>query len=461
MLGFLGRTWTRCLQTEQIRQGDKAALACLRKLFIYLYSGIGLPIFAFFFFVNYHYGFFLLAYLLAALFLGGVLNLIYFARRNLLEAAANLILAEVLVVYLALAVEGGIENTGLFWLHTFPPLALFLTGRRAGLRWISALIAGLVVIDLLSVGGYLVLPYGRDTQWILLFSIGLMSMLVFFYEVLKSQHELMIRRRSQELARLNDTLEARIKEETAKNREKDRLLHAQSRFAAMGEMIGNIAHQWRQPLGTLANLIQDLQDAKRYNEMSDQYLGNMISESMEQIHKMSKTIDNFRNFFHWEPEARLFDVKEAIHRSLKLMEASLQTANVTVRLEGEVTRKVYGYEGEFCQVLLNLLSNAKEILELRQIPRPRITLRLKQQADSMRVEVEDNGGGIKAEVLERVFDPYFSTKHRAVGTGIGLYMARQIVQHTLGGTLHAYNSDSGACFILSLPLHGEGGSDGL
>ena len=280
------------------------------------------------------------------------------------------------------------------------------------------------------------------------------------------------RKRAEEaLEKLNVELENRVVERTAelvaKNeklkiettervqaveslREKERMLIQQSRQAAMGEMIGNIAHQWRQPLNNLGLSIQQLELYYELGEFTKEFLVQSVGKSMELIQHMSKTIDDFRNFFEPEKEKVEFEVSEAIENTLSLIEDSFKNKNIGV----EVVRKgdpiIYGYRNEFAQVLLNILNNASDVLTERASIDPKVTVTLSSEGDRTVVIVADNAGGIPNESISKVFDPYFTTKGPQQGTGVGLYMSKIIIEKNMGGKLTVRNIADGAEFRIEV-----------
>lgn len=271
--------------------------------------------------------------------------------------------------------------------------------------------------------------------------------------VLTSLHDLSHTRRiEQELRVLNESLEIRVGEELAKNREKDLLLIRQSRLAAMGEMITNIAHQWRQPLNALAITIQDAKYAFDVNELNAEYVNKMVKDGMDLINYMSHTIEDFRSFFRPDKQKEKFVAIEACELAIHVITDSLK--NNFIELESSYEDSdiyITGYPHEFSQVILNLLSNAKDALIERKKPKPKISLKVSRYNEHIRISIEDNGGGVDAAILERVFDPYFTTKEQGKGTGLGLYMSKMIIEQHMDGKIYANNSELGACFVIELP----------
>lgn len=272
--------------------------------------------------------------------------------------------------------------------------------------------------------------------------------------------EFKIRKEAEEaLKELNSNLERAIEEEIARRRQHEHILVHQARLAQMGEMIGAIAHQWRQPLNALALAVQDLGDAKQFGELDDAYLADMTEKSMRLINQMSKTIDDFRGFFKSDRQKTPFDPARVIEESLALLHSQLERHGVTVAWDAPKEPLSYeGYPNEFKQVVLNLIANARDAVEERRASRPgecRITLSLRIHNDALQLQVADNGGGIPAEIADRIFDPYFTTKDEGKGVGLGLYMSKLIIEEHMGGRLHYENRDDGAAFWVTLPLSAQ------
>ncbi len=253
-----------------------------------------------------------------------------------------------------------------------------------------------------------------------------------------------------ELKDLNNRLEQRVEQEIRIRMEKERMLIHQSRLASMGEMIASIAHQWRQPLNALGLYIQDLQEAYDNGELSREYLDSAVAISMDQIQHMSRTIDDFRNFFKQEKEKELFSPEEATRSALSIVEAQLRANNISVSLESqEKLPGIYGFPGEFKQAILNILSNARDAI-LEKNESGKIHILMKEHRQDLRMTIADSGGGIDPKILPEIFTPYFSTKHHQ-GMGIGLHMSRIIIEDHMNGTLQAANCNQGACFTITLP----------
>ena len=252
-----------------------------------------------------------------------------------------------------------------------------------------------------------------------------------------------------EIGQLNADLEQRVIEETRKSREKDHLLIQQSKLATMGEMINNIAHQWRQPLNALNLVLGNIQDAQRFDDLSTEFLTKQIKNGLHCIDKMSSTIDDFRDFFSPNKPHQVFSLLQAVNDAIALIEASFKTHNINIVLHVEHDVELYGILNEYAQVVLNLLTNAKEAI-LGIHAEGFISVSVVVENEHCRLTVKDNGGGIPENILPHIFEPYYSTKEG--GMGIGLYMSKMIAETSLNGKIFAANTVDGAVFTIVTPL---------
>jgi len=245
-------------------------------------------------------------------------------------------------------------------------------------------------------------------------------------------------------------LDQRVVEEVEKSRSKDHILIQQGRLAAMGEMVSVIADQWRQPISIIGLIIQDLKDTYDSGELTREYVDSSVKTAMDLIFRMSHTIDDFRNFFTPDGEKRQFNLKTIVQRALSFIEADLGNSGIKTELDLKEDITVLGYPNEYTQALLNILNNAKEALIDNRTESPRIEIRAFMENGKAVVTVEDNGGGVPENIIDRVFDPYFTTKTRKKGAGIGLYMSKMIIEKNMYGELTAKNTDGGAEFRIEI-----------
>lgn len=258
-----------------------------------------------------------------------------------------------------------------------------------------------------------------------------------------------VRDRTKELTLLNKTLDANVKKEVQKRHEQEDLLIQQSRLAAMGEMIGNIAHQWRQPLNALGLTIQNLQVAYDNGYLNDAYIKRTVTKSRRLADQMSKTIDDFRNFFQPTQHKERFSLKKSVTDCVEIVEIGFKNNNITIDVDIDENIKLLGHSNQFSQAVLNLLSNAKDVLieKNEQEKNIKIYASCSDQGDIC-LCIEDNGGGIQKDVIDDIFTPYFTTKEEGKGTGIGLYMTKMIIEKNMQGLITVSNTQRGAKFTI-------------
>jgi len=268
-----------------------------------------------------------------------------------------------------------------------------------------------------------------------------------------------LKRTEQRLQELTKNLQLRVEREVASRREKEKMLIEQSKMAAMGEMLGAIAHQWRQPLNALALQVQDITDAYNHDELDYDYCVDLEQKAMHNIAFMSRTIDDFRNFFKPSKEQVTFDLINVIQDVEHILSAQLTHHHIELKTQFTGRKfKLTGYANEFKQVVLNILNNAKDAILEHHIKHGEIHIILEWlENETVKLIISDNGGGIPESVLYRIFEPYFSTKK--LGTGIGLYMSKTIIEENMGGSLTVENCNEGACFTIMLPKEAKAPSE--
>lgn len=254
----------------------------------------------------------------------------------------------------------------------------------------------------------------------------------------------------QNLLDLNTSLEARVEKEVRSKREKEKMLIQQSKMAAMGDMISMIAHQWRQPLNQMSYVLMNIESAYEYKEMTPEYMQKKVKEGTKLLEYMSHTIDDFRNFFRPDKERSYEQVSEVIEQTVSLIQKSLDAHKVKVILNLESKTRLLVYRNELLQVLLNLISNARDAVLASGVETPTIKIDLHDEADAVIIDISDNGGGVDERIQEKIFEPYFSTKGEKSGTGLGLYMVKTIVEKHLNAQINVKNKDQGACFSVRL-----------
>lgn len=254
------------------------------------------------------------------------------------------------------------------------------------------------------------------------------------------------------LQALNDNLEIQVQSQIEKNRQQEMILFQQSRHAQMGEMISMIAHQWRQPLNVLSLLAQNIVFKYKLRKLDDTVMDEFKEDSIRQILQMSKTIDDFRDFFKPDKSIKVFDVKHQLAHAVEMLKPIVAGHGIELVFQAEEGLRVESFPNEFGQSIINILNNAKDVLlescgeQHKQI---KVNALRGKNLDII-VSIEDNGGGIEEKVMPHIFEPYFSTKDAKHGTGLGLYMTKLIIEEHMHGRINAANTTEGATFEIVL-----------
>ena len=273
-------------------------------------------------------------------------------------------------------------------------------------------------------------------------------------EQLNLNLEQKVKEQTKQLKELNKTLENRVNEEIKKNEEKQKLLFWQSRMASLGQMLANIAHQWRQPLTELNLTLFNMKKASIQN--NEKKVDELYKESKTLISSMSSTIDDFTNFFNPQKEKKSFEIKDAINEALIILRKVIELENIHIQIDVPIDYKVIGVSNELSQVVINLIQNSKDAFIQNDITNRTIIITLKEELILDKkyalLEVKDNAGGISKENIDKIFDPYFTTKYKSQGTGLGLFMSKMIIEKSLEGELSHKNIDDSSIFIIKLIL---------
>ena len=252
--------------------------------------------------------------------------------------------------------------------------------------------------------------------------------------------------REDELKALNENLFMKVQCGIQEAKQKDKKILEQAKLARIGSMISMIAHQWRQPLSQLSGILMELETATRFKKVDENHIYKAIEKSDKMIEFMSNTIDDFRNFYKSDKIKEEFLVSIACSKAINIIDATLKNFGIELNIDIKNDKKVYGYPTEFAQVILNLLSNAKDVLVEKEIKNPRIDITIDSKGVLSTITIKDNAGGIHEKNQELIFDPYYSTKDSSKGTGLGLYISKLIIERNMGGELSVHNDEEGAVF---------------
>ncbi|MGA1933603.1 sensor histidine kinase [Arcobacter sp. YIC-464] len=260
-------------------------------------------------------------------------------------------------------------------------------------------------------------------------------------------------KREKELKELNINLERKVEKAVKENNERDNILKHQFRLAQMGEMVKNIAHHWRQPLSIISSLASCMKLEKEMNILDENKLTENLDSIVNQTQKLSNILDDFSLYTQETAEDLVyFNIVKSINLTTNLLSASFDHENIKIEKEFfEEDIRIEGNNIKFRQVILNILNNAKDSLLESNIKDKYIKISIKQKNKAIVIQVKNNGKKIDENIIDKIFDIYFTTKHQAQGTGLGLFLCHEIVTKYFKGTIHAKNLEDGVCFKIVLP----------
>lgn len=300
---------------------------------------------------------------------------------------------------------------------------------------------------------------------VFLFSIILSIFIINNFKQLHNSLEEKIEEKTKELTELNNYLEIKISKEVAQNRKKDIIMFQQARFASLGEMLNNIAHQWRQPLGSITMIIQSFQTKMSLGKLTESFINEKVNDALLLANNMSNTLDDFKNFFSPDKVKSTFNLEKCIEHSIELSKYLLVKENINIQLLIKDDIKLNTYYNELSHVFLNIISNSKDALCSNVDKNDRILkIMVNKYKKNVIVNILDNGGGIPLDILPKVFEPYYTTKYKSAGTGIGLYMSKQIIEKHMNGQIsckniiHKMKNDkvfNCSLFTIKIPLQNE------
>ncbi len=269
-----------------------------------------------------------------------------------------------------------------------------------------------------------------------------------------------VNKKTKELKELNENLEQKVNEEVNHVKQMERKLFEAEKMAAMGEMMGNIAHQWRQPLSVISTQTSGLIIRKEYGKLDDEALDHSLNQVMDMTKHLSQTIDDFRDYIRGDMEKTEFFVEDAIHKSVSITNASIKSSYIEMIYDFEEDLEISNYENALIQSIVNILNNAKDALKQNNpdIKQRIIYLKTRKIDDKIQISIKDSAGGIPEDIIKKVFEPYFTTKEKDHGTGLGLHMTNNMITSSMGGEIEVQNVEfkyddltlRGAEFIITL-----------
>ena len=284
-------------------------------------------------------------------------------------------------------------------------------------------------------------------------------------EILKRTHQLeksnlILKEKKDELDKLNLSLEIKIKDEVEKNKFFQEKLFKADKLASMGEMMSNIAHQWRQPLSMISTVATGTKIQKEFGTLKDEELINNMELINKKAQYLSETINDFRNFIKGDRKIKTYDLSSTINNFLHIVDSTVKKDNLTIILDLEENIKINGYPNELIQCLINIFNNSKDAMEEIKQENPLIFISTYAQNNTIIIAIKDNAGGIPENIISKIYDPYFTTKHKSQGTGLGLHMTYKLIDEGMHGKIEAYNVEfeyekelyKGAEFVITLNI---------
>jgi signal transduction histidine kinase len=260
-------------------------------------------------------------------------------------------------------------------------------------------------------------------------------------------------KKEEELKELNTTLQLKIENAIKENRKKEKLLEQQFHLNQMTEMITNIAHQWRQPLSVISTIVSGMKIEKEMGILDQNNEEKFLNNILEKTQYLSNTIDSFNEFIRKDYNKKNFSLHSCINSNLAILNSTFEYEKIKLFREFYLEEiEIKGDESKFSQVLLNVINNAKDFLILRNIQDKWIIIKTYKENEHIVISIEDNAGGIDENIIDKIFDIYFTTKHQSQGTGLGLYISYEIIQKCFKGKIYVENSEFGARFIIELPI---------
>jgi len=357
----------------------------------------------------------------------------YYVGVAVLFMVANLIL---FFTVLIIQVEDEFRLIGVFVAML---ITYVLLGKKAGILSTLVIAAGVLFVSNVYDLQLSALAYNTFFTFFIIIS-------AFMYFFLQK-----IERDSMEFELLSERLEDKVKQETSQRMKQEQMLLRRSRMANLGEMLDSIAHQWRQPLMHVNSILLNIESAVDTNSdnKNKEYLKGKLDEVANLTTHMSQTIEDFRGLFKVEKEYASFDLRNVVRDVLALLKNNLNDIEIESNDSNSVS--VLGHRSELMQVIIIVLSNAVDVLNSRETRNKKIVIKIKSTKDEASISIEDNAGGVSQDDIHAVFDPYFTTKEQSGGTGLGLYIARIIVEHNMEGSISIANTAAGAKFSILMP----------
>ncbi len=378
--------------------------------------------------------------------LGGLCLLIYIKKTENISSANHYVLIFIMLTTNGVFYINENQTFTYIWALFFPVLPFFMVGKRLGVYYLFAHIG---IVSLITING-LYSWQAAEYTYHSLFRIHLALLLVGLFMYLYESN------RAKAFKRLDEyksNLEIRVQEEIKKQQESQLLLTQQSKMAALGEMLASVSHQWKQPLGVISSTNTNLELDNTLGDVTSEIIQEHTKIISEQIIFMTQTLTEFGDFFKPNKHKESFCIESAFEDILRLFSKLYESQNIKININTQQCTSIYGHKNEFRQVVLNILNNARDVIVEKNVQNRAIDINFTTTQSEVICKIQDHAGGVPVDILETLFEPFVTTKSDDKGTGIGLYMSKNIIESSMQGSLHVQNINDGACFIISLPQH--------
>ena len=379
-------------------------------------------------------------------------------RKKDISLSSTILLATIFILTILFFFDQTHHDYALAQAVMFPVLCIYLKGFRWGTIYSTLYILIVLGLAFTGIDTWEAVPFTVTSFTNLTFTFIVVVLVIYYYEMSRSEAFDIIETANKELKDYKENLEEKVEKALEEKRYQEAILVQQSKMAAMGEMIASIAHQWKQPLATVASIVNTEKMKNNLSVQKDGHLCETYDSILTQVDYMDQTISDFSNFFRPKDKKEFFPLNRSINDVLKILRPQLTKHQIKVEYNQEQDKLILeGYRSEFSQVLLNIITNAKDAI-LDNIDKKsisegegKITIKSFFEDNKVKLTICDNGGGIPDEIIENIFTLYFTTKGEELGTGIGLYMSKMIMDSHMKGDISAKNIPNGVCIDLQMP----------
>ena len=387
------------------------------------------------------------------------------AKPAYFEYVVNIITAQCTFLLLYIIYESEPAAMKHVWLFTYPIVLMYFQSKTRGIYWFVFMILMLIIAPLQP---FIAIEYSLFQMMYIVLVLSIVGVIIFFYQekmreirnvILEQQAQLIefnetlgeeVAYKTEELLKVNQGLEEMVKLKVEQLVEQEKLMNIQSKQAVMGEMISMIAHQWRQPLSTITLQISNLQIKDMLGEhVTQENFQTTLSEISNTVIYLSETIDDFQTYFHPKKELQKIELHELLQKAVTFISPRTKELDLEIKITSSADICIETSVNELIQVIINILNNAVDVLLSDNIVHPELIIDLEEDENFVIIHIKDNAGGISLENIDKVFEPYFSTKGKN-GTGLGLYMSQMIVQKQFNGNISVKSSPNGTHFSVKI-----------